>query len=407
MSTKRTKRIVSCVMAIVIAVTAFVPTFAFSQTKSDAAFGRPEIMTIGEYKELLREEGFPVITTDQFLKLTSFFSTISRILTGRIFLPQEIFDVSFDELVGNACNTVYEDCGLNIVGLLTSIPDFNDPARIAVEVFDIDTDTIRDEMYNKRDEARENNDDVMYYVYYFLGAYLAIMENCTIYSVPTDDPDVYEVEALLTFKDGTTDSLDTGIYINVVTGECTNSDGSGLAGTGFNFNLHESLVYATIDSWMRKFGFCVFYDIAANSMPLLWHYITRRFTFEYDGLEWMIQIWKGNYLITNGAEVGVYNREPGSFGTFYNCATDDQLMEMSLQVYHGDDLLVNQDPQMHWWINGFRMGRRRYIPDSLTMKFSIVMPNEEMLKAFCDSIDNHYLHDVSYTVDGLKISAVW
>ncbi|MBQ8014554.1 MAG: DUF4474 domain-containing protein, partial [Clostridia bacterium] len=293
------------------------------------------------------------------------------------------------------------------VALISSIPDFNEPARIAVEVFNIDTYTIRDEMYDKRDEARENDDDVMYFVYYFLGAYLSVIEKCTITGVPTDDPDVYEVQAVVHFKDGSTEALDSDIYINVVTGECTNKDGSGLAGTGFNYNLHESLVYATIDSWMRKFGFCVFYDIAANSMPLLWHYITRRFTFEYDGLEWMIQIWKGNYLITNGAEVGVYNRAPGSFGTYYDCATDDQLMEMSLQVYHGDDLLVNQDPQMHWWINGFQMSRRRYIPDSLTMKFSIVMPNEEMLNAFCESIDKHYLHDVSYTVEGLKINVVW
>ncbi len=402
-----TKRIVSFIMSVVIAVTAFVPTFAYSRTKSDVAFDRPEIMTLSEYKAKLREEGFPVITTEQFLKVTSFFSSIFRVVTGRIFLPQENFDVSFDELVSNACNTVYNDCGLDIVSLLTSIPDFNDPAKIAVEVFDIDTDTIRDEMYNKRDEAIKNNDDVMYFVYYFLGAYLAIIEKCTIYGVPTKDPNVYRVEALLHFKDGTTDSLDTAIYINVVTGECTNKDGSGLAGTGFNFNLHESLVYATINSWMRKFGFCVFYDIAANSMPLLWHYITRRFTFEYDGLEWMIQIWKGNYLITNGGEVGVYNREPGTFGTFYNCATEDQLMEMSLQVYHGEDLLVNQAPQMHWWINGFQMSKRRYIPDSLTMKFSILMPNEEMLNAFCESIDNHYLHDVNYTVEGLKVNVVW
>ncbi len=401
------KRIISFIMSIVIAVTAFVPTFAYSRTKSDVAFDRPEIMTLSEYKAKLREEGFPVITTEQFLKVTSFFSSIFRFITGRIFLPQENFDVSFDELVSNACNTVYNDCGLDIVSLLSSIPDFNDPARIAVEVFDIDTDTIRDEMYNKRDEAIKNNDDVMYFVYYFLGAYLAIIEKCTIYGVPTKDPNVYRVEALLYFKDGTTDSLDTAIYINVVTGECTNKDGSGLAGTGFNFNLHESLVYATIDSWMRKFGFCVFYDIAANSMPLLWHYITRRFTFEYDGLEWMIQIWKGNYLITNGGEVGVYNREPGTFGTFYNCATDDQLMEMSLQVYHGDDLLVNQAPQMHWWINGFQMSKRLYIPNSLTMKFSILMPDEEMLKAFCESIDNHYRHDVKYTVEGLKVNVVW
>lgn len=401
------KRIFSLILSVVIVVTAVLPTVANGNDEPDIANDRPEVLTMSEYKSQLRDSGIPIITTEQFLEITSFFSTIFRILTGQIFFPQDNFEVEFDELVGNACNTVYDHCGLDIVALLTSIPDFTQPAQIATKVFNIDTDTIREEMYDKRDEAKANNDDTMYFVYYFLGAYLAVIEKCTIHSVPTSDPDVYEVKATIHFKDGTTDSLDTDIYINVVTGECTNNDGSGLAGTGFNYNLKESLVYATLDSWMREFGFCVFYDIAANSFPLLWHYVTRRFTFEYDGLEWMIQIWKGNYLITNGAEVGVYNREPGSLGTFYNCATNDQLMEMSLQVYNGDELLVNQDPQMHWWINGFQMGRRRYSPNKLTMKFSIVMPDEEMLNAFCESMDNHYRHDVSYEVDGLKVSVVW
>ena len=330
------KRIFSLILSVVIVVTAVLPTIANSSEEPDIANDRPEVMTMSEYKSQLRDSGIPIITTEQFLKITSFFSTIFRILTGQIFFPQDNFEVEFDDLVGDACNTVYNHCGLDIVALLTSIPDFTQPAQIAAKVFDIDTDTIREEMYDKRDEAKANNDDTMYFVYYFLGAYLAVIEKCTIYSVPTDDPDVYEVEAMIHFRDGTTDSLDTDIYINVVTGECTNKDGSGLAGTGFNYNLKESLVYATLDSWMREFGFCVFYDIAANSFPLLWHYVTRRFTFEYDGLEWMIQFWKGNYLITNGAEVGVYNREPGSFGTFYNCATNDQLMEMSLQVSFDD-----------------------------------------------------------------------
>lgn len=402
------KRIFSIILSVIIVVTAVLPTLAESSTPEvDVATDRPDTLTMSEYKSQLRDEGLPIITTEQFLKITSFFNTIFRILTGHIFFPQDKFEVEFDDLVGNACNTIYNDCGLDIVALLSSIPDFTKPAQIAAKVFDINTDTIREEMYDKRDEAIANNDETMYYVYYFLGAYLAIIEKCTIYSVPTDDPDVYEVEALIQFKDGTTDSLDTDIYINIVTGECTNNDGSGLAGTGFNYNLQESLVYATLNSWMREFGFCVFYDIAANSFPLLWHYVTRRFTFEYDGLEWMIQIWKGNYLITNGAEVGVYNREPGSFGTYYDCATNDQLMEMSLQVYNGDELLVNQDPQMHWWINGFQMGKRRYSPNKLTMKFSIVMPDEEMLNAFCESMDNHYRHDVSYEVDGLKVNVVW
>ena len=167
------------------------------------------------------------------------------------------------------------------------------------------------------------------------------------------------------------------------------------------------LVYATINGWMRSYGFTIIYDILVAMTPLLWNYDTRRFKFDYDGLEWMIQIWKGSYLITNGGEVGLYNRAPGSKGTYYDCATDDQLLEMTLQIYHGEDLLVDLGPQMHWWINGFHMSDRMYVPESLTMHFSLVMPDEDMLNAFCKAMDEHYKKDVSYTVDGLTVSVVW
>lgn len=168
------------------------------------------------------------------------------------------------------------------------------------------------------------------------------------------------------------------------------------------------MTYATVNCWMRNFGFCVFYDIAANSMPIFFKYDTRRFHFDYDGLEWLIQIQKGNYLVANGGEVGLYNRSPDKkFGTYYDCASDDQMLEMSLQIYAGDNLIVNQPPQLHWWVNGFALNKTMYLPSSLTMKFSIVMPDAEMLHAFCKSIERNYMGDVSYTVEGQTIYVVW
>ena len=80
---------------------------------------------------------------------------------------------------------------------------------------------------------------------------------------------------------------------------------------------------------------------------------------------------------------------------------------MSMQILHGDKVLVNKPLQLHWWVNGFNLGTRMYLPESLTMKFSIVMKDEEMLKSFCEAIDNHYRHDVTYTVDGLTVYAIW
>ncbi len=404
------KRFIAAVMALIMCITSIIVVSANQNDESDAQIQteRPESMSVTQYKSRLRNEGVSVFSTEQFLVIHNFFQSVIGLMTGNGF-KGNYFDVTVDEFVTDACNHVYMNCGLDIVSLLTNLPAANDSAELITKVFNIDVETIREEMYNKRDTYYAEGNDVMGTVCFFLGAYLAIMDKCEIQAVQTEeDPNVYEVQLKVTYRNGTYDTHCPGIYINKETGECTGHDkNSGLLNIGFNFNLGEMMVYATIDSWMRDFGFCLFYDIAAGSMPALWNYDTRRFRFEYDGLEWMIQMWKGNYLITNGAEVGVYNRPPEKFGTYYDCASDEQLMEMTLQVYHGEDLLVNQEPQLHWWINGFQMSDRLYLPSSLTLVSSIVMPDEEMLNAFCESIDNHFLHDVTYSVDGLKITFIW
>ena len=161
-----------------------------------------------------------------------------------------------------------------------------------------------------------------------------------------------------------------------------------------------------VDVWMRDFGFTMFYDIFCYTTPLFF-YNTRRIKFDYADKEWMIQIWKGNYLVSNGAEVGIYSREPGSFGTYYDCATDEQMMEMSMALYHGDNLIFERSKMLHWWLTGFKVSDRLYPASSMTLKFSIDMKDEEMLNAFCEAIENHYRKDMTYTVDGLTVNVVW
>lgn len=263
-------------------------------------------------------------------------------------------------------------------------------------------------MYVKKDQYFDEGNIPMTCVYGLIGMYMSVITKCEIYAEPSDyDADIYEVFLRLTYKDGGTEEFYPGLVINAVTGECSNGSTNGIFGIGFNMNLSEMLVYATIDCWMRDFGFCYLYDVMANSMPVFFNYITRRFKFEYNDLEYMIQIWKGNYTVANGGEVGIYCRDKSKFGTYYDSANDEQMLEMTMQILHGDEILVDEGPQLHWWMNGFHLGTRMYIPDSLTMKFSIVMTDEEMLNAFCESIDNHYMHDVSYSVNGLTVSVVW
>ncbi len=400
---KLSKRIVAFVLSMVIVFSTCVSVNALSFEKSS-----PNINSIGEYKDYLMEEGYPVFTTADFYKVFDAVNTVFRLITGTWIFPQQKFNVTVDDFLTDVSKHIALNSGLDFVAILSNLPESNQLADIVTDVFEIDTAEFRRQMYVKRDEYNEQGNTAMVVIYGLIGMYMSVIEKCEIYAVQSEsDPVVYETYIRLTYKDGGTETFFPGLLINTETGECSNVGTDGIVGIGFNMNLSEMLVYATIDCWMRNFGFCLFYDIAATSMPVFFNYRTRRFKFDYNGLEYMIQVWKGNYTVANGGEVGVYCRDASKSGTFYECADDEHMLNMSMQILHGDKVLVDEGPMMHWWVNGFNLSDRMYLPESLTMKFSVEMTDEEMLNAFCESIDNHYMNDVTYTVDGLTVYVVW
>ena len=398
------KKIMSVILVFVIAFSCVLPV-ANAQGREKAV---TELSSISDYKEYLRENGYPAITTEQYLKIAGLITTINRILTGQIIKPKEHFNVTVDALIVEISDYAFERTGFDLEEIMHRLPDISKPAELITNTFSIDTTALREEVFAVRDELNANGEGDKAAIYHFLGVYMSVIELCEIYTIPVEgNPDLVEIVLRFTFKDGTQDVTHVGIYINTVTGECSNLDDTGMGGLGFNFNIADLTMYATVDCWMRNFGFCLFYDVIAGTMPWFFNYNTRRFKFDYDGKEWMIQVWKGNYVITNGAEVGIYNRDASKSGTFYNCVNDEEMLDMSMQVCAGEKILVDKPMQKHWWINGFNLSGRMYLPSLLTLKFSIVMPDEEMRDAFCESIDKHYRKDVSYTVDGLTVNVIW
>lgn len=396
------KKITSLLLSIIIAFSAVITVNA------ETVDHEPSLNNISDYKEYLMEEGYPVLTTEKFHGFFNAFSTVIQIITGAWIFPQPKFNVEVDEFLTGVSEHIALNSGLDFLSIIKNLPESNQLAQIVTTTFQIDTYEFRTQMHEKSDEYFADGNAAMGAVYGLIGMYFGVITKCEIYATPREDnPDVYEVFIRVTYKDGGSENFFPGLIINTVTGECSNVDDNGMFGIGFNMNLSEMLVYATVNCWMRNFGFCYLYDVIASSMPVFFNYNTRRLKFEYNGLEYMIQIWKGNYTVSNGGEVGIYCRDKSKFGSYYDSANDDQMLEMSMQILHGDKVLVNKPLQRHWWLNGFNLGTRLYLPESLTMKFSIVMTDEEMLNAFCEAIDNHYRHDISYTVDGLTVNAIW
>ncbi len=345
---------------------------------------------------------FPIIATSTIFKSIRY---VIYFLTGHfLYGPPKNFEVSVSDDIVELCDYMKDNSSLDLYKILTNLPDTSDTAKVIGKVFHIDTKEYRAEMYEKRDEFNEQGDWLKANLCWLVGAYMAGIEKADVYTVPYED--VHQVELLVTYSDGTTEIFHPEIYINFETGECFGNDERGMIGSGFNTNVYDMFVYAPMYCWMRDFGFCVEYDLLCYMLPM-YRYRTRRFKFSYDDRDWMIQCWKGNYMCTNGGEVGIYNREKGKFGSYYDVITDDELMPMSLQVLHGDDMIVNVEETPHWWVNGFKLTSTLYHPMSMTEIFSITFPNEEMRDAFTQAVDNNMYHDVSYTVDGLKVTCTW
>ena len=59
--------------------------------------------------------------------------------------------------------------------------------------------------------------------------------------------------------------------------------------------------------------------------------------FSYGGKRWLIELWKGQYGITTGGEIGIYNTKREDIdhekfkGTFYENIQDDERLLLSVK----------------------------------------------------------------------------
>lgn len=144
--------------------------------------------------------------------------------------------------------------------------------------------------------------------------------------------------------------------------------------------------------WQDTFGYARIYDLAAPYIALEYDY-TRVF-FNYEGKDFMVQLWKGQYgYVFYGAEIGIYSKkpsdkEPGML-TFYGKAEEEYWPEMEMSLYHqkinGEwEREFTRDPDKYWWCTGFKLGHLRDVEpaDELRMVAKIKFKDVAMAKKF-------------------------
>jgi hypothetical protein len=180
---------------------------------------------------------------------------------------------------------------------------------------------------------------------------------------------------------------------------------------GYSYDSRQDIFYSNLDAWQRNMGFCRLYDEASAPFGMIID--CEPIYFEYDGKSWLIELWKGQYDLTTGGEIGVYTNEapdldiPGLFtGTFYNCASDADRLEMTFSLKrNGEKLFKRKDK--HWWLTGFKLGEFSE-PSELIMNIKITLKDKQMCNAFVRGLRKAgYSEDEIYIMEntvGLKFN---
>lgn len=177
-----------------------------------------------------------------------------------------------------------------------------------------------------------------------------------------------------------------------------------------------------------RFGYNRLYDWGAQLIDF--SIDTARMKFVYGEKEYMIQIWKGQYISgemgTVGGEVGLYTRPKGTVSTIghYNCAPYEEWLNMEMTVLWDEEGNGNYIPQLtraynlHWWPTGFVFGQLADKKDSdpLRVLCRITFNEEGMAQEFAQALAQEGFESVSsfdptvkdtFKIHGKDVIFIW
>lgn len=158
---------------------------------------------------------------------------------------------------------------------------------------------------------------------------------------------------------------------------------------GFAFDEKNDYFYSGKNPWQRETGYCKLYDEGAISFSMVIDCEPIYFT--YNDRRYLIEIWKGQYGMTTGAEIGVYFTDeddiyiPGLFrGPFFHSVSDEECLYMYYSLKK-DGKEICRRTDKHWWLTVFKLGEFSN-PNQLTMNVEIMFPNQTMSFAFYEGL---------------------
>lgn len=157
---------------------------------------------------------------------------------------------------------------------------------------------------------------------------------------------------------------------------------------GYYYVCGQDLISTRNDAWQRQAGYTAFFDRAALALYMVFDELP--IYFDYRGRTWLIELWKGQYGINAGAEVGIYHADrllaPEEYATaHFQAVSDSERLPVTFDLFHGEKLLATMS-HTTWWLTAFLVGMFTK-PSHLTLEVTIGFPCLEMQNQFLEALD--------------------
>lgn len=160
---------------------------------------------------------------------------------------------------------------------------------------------------------------------------------------------------------------------------------------GYHYLLCQDIFLSTMDAWQREFGYTRSYDCIAPYLNMVFD--SEPVYFDYDGRTWMIELWKGQYGINTGAEIGIYCADKiipiqKRSTEYFHTVPDEEIPVFSMNLYRTtktEEQMIASVSMPHWWLAAFCMGcfsRPEYLQTEICIRFR----EHDMMLAFAEAL---------------------
>jgi len=324
------------------------------------------------------------------------FPVVSQ-LPGQILPPRS--DITWDPVFEEAWDKIEDANGFHMAKAAGLMPDPFYYARWQKKVAPRLLDGLGDRWLDKAMYYHEQDNTLLKTVYRVAGAAVKMPESLYVEAVPLeDDPDDYEFVGVFSYADGSTVAVKTGTTLNTSTGRLGGENGFG--NLGYNYFVDDNLLESTPGNWQRGLGYTKLYDDLLLTSGTMTNIDTVRITFTHDGMDWLLQLWKGRYLNMPGGEIGLYHKPRSRPVGFYDTIGDDELIGMSFKLTdkRNGKLLINRPMELRWWTAGFAIYDKPLEGRDLAMETTLAPRDDALLAAMKAALDEAAAKgELSYT----------